>query len=72
MFFKLRVQVEQVIDDTIWAGPCCINYDAIFFVEQIAQLSSEEKKHLKIITIKGNKMGTRALLMTVKMVQILH
>lgn len=40
------------------------------FVEQIDQLSS--KKKILILTIKGNKMGTHVLLMTVKMAQILH
>lgn len=36
MFFKLRVQVEWVIEDTVWAIPYYIS-KGIFFVEQIDQ-----------------------------------
>lgn len=63
MFFKLRVQVEWVIEDTVWAIPYYIS-KGIFFVEQIDQFPQNKSVFFFIIT-KKSKMGTHILLMIV-------
>lgn len=41
-FFKLRVHIEWVIEDTVWAILYYISKGVIFFVEQIDQFPQKK------------------------------